>query len=68
MEDDNPKPLNSPFGNLEQWDEYTNVNEIIEQKDFTSIFEFLKTIRYKQKKRKRYEIYKQTSIGSKIMN
>lgn len=47
MEDDNPKPLNSPFGNLEQWDEYTNVNEIIEQKDFTSIFEFLKTIRYK---------------------
>ena len=30
MEDDNPKPLNSPFGHIDQWDEYTNVNEIIE--------------------------------------
>ena len=33
MDDD--KALNSPFSHIErEWDEYTNVNEIIEQKDF----------------------------------
>lgn len=37
------------------WNEFSNVNESINQKQFASIFEFLKAIRYKQKKQKRYE-------------
>lgn len=35
MEDsNNVKTPSSPYANIEHWDEYTNVNEIIEQKDF----------------------------------
>jgi hypothetical protein len=32
------------------WTEFSNVHETINQKQFASIFEFLKAIRYKQKK------------------
>ena len=35
--------------------EFSNLNDKIEQSDFSSIFEFLKVIRYKDKKQKRYE-------------
>jgi hypothetical protein len=29
-----------------KWNEFSNVEEKIEQKDFTSVFEFLKAIKY----------------------
>jgi len=41
------------------WNEFSNVNDKIEQNDFSSVFEFLKAIRYKQKKQKRFENFKQ---------
>ena len=48
-----------------EWNEFSNVNEVIEQKDFSSIFEFLKAIRFKQKKRKRYDAYKLNAQGGR---
>ena len=45
-----------------EWNEWANVNETINQKHFASIFEFLKAIRYKQKKQKRYEEKKKNGL------
>ena len=39
------------------WNEWSNVKQKIEQKDYSSIFEFLKVIRYKNKKEKKYEAW-----------
>lgn len=48
-----------------EWNEFSNVNEIIEQKDFQSVFEYLKAVRYKQKKRKRFDEYKANAQNGK---
>ena len=47
--------------NAEDWNEFSNVNEEIKQSDFSSVFEFLKVIRYQQKKQKRYEDHKKSN-------
>ena len=42
----------------EDWTEVSNIFERVEQSDFTSVFEFLKVYRYKQKKKRRLDIFK----------
>jgi len=50
--------MNSKQQQAEEWSDLSNIYERFDQSDFSSIFEFLKVYRYKQKKRRRLDIFK----------
>jgi hypothetical protein len=45
-------------GDSDGWNDFQNLDEIVDQNDYESIFDFLKIIRYKQKKQTRCDALK----------